>query len=173
MEQYIPDVYQQSIYTINYKKLKERGIRNLLFDLDNTLVPVNIKEPNEKIQELFHDLKKQGFNIVIFSNSPKCRLKPFKDILEVDCCPSACKPRPNKFLTVMNSIQGSVSETAIIGDQMLTDIKGGNRVGITTVLINPISNKDHIFTKFNRFYEKKIMKKLRDKNLFVKGRYYD
>lgn len=173
MEQYIPDVYQKSIYTINYTKLKERGIRNLLIDLDNTLVPINIKEPNEKIQELFHDLKNQGFQIVIFSNSPKSRLKPFKDILEVDCCARACKPKAKKFMTVMDSIQGTVSETAIIGDQMLTDIKGGNRVGITTILINPISEKDQIFTKFNRFYERKIMKKLRDKNLFVKGRYYD
>lgn len=173
MEQYLPDIYQQSIYTINYTKLRERGICNLLIDLDNTLVPVNVKVPNDKILELFHVLKGAGFRIVLFSNSPKKRLKPFKDALAVDCCARAGKPRSKKFLSVMDSIGGVISDTAIIGDQLMTNIKGGNRVGITTILVNPISKKDQFFTKFHRRQERKIMKKMRDNNLFVKGRYYD
>ena len=56
---------------------------------------------------------------------------------------------------------------------MLTDIVGGNKVGITTILVNPISVKDPFWTKPNRSMEKRIMKKLRDNNLFVKGRYYE
>ena len=65
------------------------------------------------------------------------------------------------------------SELAIIGDQFLTDIIGGNKVGITTILVNPIGLKDFFFTKINRIREKRIMDKLGKNLLFVKGRYYD
>ena len=50
MELYVPDVYKKSIYDINYNLLKEKGIKCLLFDLDNTLVPYNIKEVNDKLK---------------------------------------------------------------------------------------------------------------------------
>ena len=62
---------------------------------------------------------------------------------------------------------------AIIGDQLLTDVLGGNKIGITTILVNPLSDKDSIFTIFNRSKEKRIMKKLKKEDLFVKGRYYE
>ena len=173
MEKYIPDMYQQSIYTIDYQKLLDKGIKCLLFDLDNTLAPVTDKKPTKKLKDLFEELKKKGFKVIIFSNSLKNRIKPFKEELNVDCCASARKPSKTKFLLVMKEYQYNINEVAIIGDQILTDVVGGNKVGILTVLVNPISNKDFIFTKINRFREKKIMKKLRDKNLFSKGRYYE
>lgn len=173
MEKYIPDMYQQSIYTIDYQKLLSKGIKCILFDLDNTLVPVTDRQPTNKLKELFDELKRQGFKIIIFSNSHRKRLKPFKDELNVDCCASARKPFKEKFLLVLKEYHYNINEVAIIGDQILTDVVGGNKVGILTVLINPISNKDFFITKFNRIRERRIMKKLRDKNLFSKGRYYE
>ncbi len=173
MEKYIPDVYQKSIYAIDYTKLMEKGIKCLLFDVDNTLAPYHIKNVNDKLLELFTQLKEMGFQVVLFSNSGKKRLKPFKEELEVDCCANARKPNPKKFLHVLNTYHLSENEVAIIGDQMLTDIVGGNRVGITTVLVNPISLKDPFWTRPGRSREKRIMKKLRDRDLFVKGRYYE
>lgn len=173
MEKYVPDIYQKSIYTINYDKLKTRGIKCLLFDLDNTLVPFDIKEANSEIKDLFNQLKEKGFRVIIFSNSPKSRLKPFKDYLDVDCSASSRKPLKSGFLKILNEYKLEENEVAIIGDQLLTDIIGGNKVGITTILINPISTRDSIITKPNRFLEKRVMKKLRDHDLFVKGRYYE
>jgi HAD superfamily phosphatase (TIGR01668 family) len=173
MEKFIPDIYQKSIYTIDYQKLYDRGIRCLLFDLDNTLVPVSIKVPNKKIKDLFNEIKEKGFKIILFSNSHKKRLKVFKDELEVDCCASACKPFSKKFLAVLKEYNYNVSEVAIIGDQLLTDILGGNKVGITTILVNPVSPKDALTTKIMRYYERKIIRKLRKNNLFVRGKYYD
>lgn len=173
MENYVPDMYQQSIYTIDYQKLLNKGIKCLLFDLDNTLAPVTDRRPTQKLKDLFEDLKSKGFKVIIFSNSPKRRIKPFKEELNIDCCASARKPCKEKFLLVLKEYQYTVNEVAIIGDQILTDVLGGNRVGIMTILTNPISNKDFFVTKFNRYREKKIMKKLRDKNLFSKGRYYE
>ncbi|MDD3186875.1 MAG: YqeG family HAD IIIA-type phosphatase [Bacilli bacterium] len=174
MEKYVPDIYQKSIYTIDYDKLLNRGIKCLLFDLDNTIVPVNIKVPNKKVRDLFFNLKEKGFTVIIFSNAPKIRLKPFKEELEVDCCAHARKPRKKKFLKVINEYNFSVDEIAIIGDQLFSDILGGNRIGITTILINPISKYDDIFTRLvKRKMEVSMFKKLRDAGLFTKGKYYD
>lgn len=173
MEKYMPDVYQKSIYTINYQKLLSQGIKCLLFDLDNTLVPPSIKEPNDKLKELFNELKKMGFKIIIFSNSPKKRVKPFKDILEVDCSASSKKPSKKKFLLVLSEYNFLINEVAIIGDQILTDVLGGNKVGILTILVNPVSKKDLLITKFNRIIEKRIIKKLSKKSLFIRGKYYE
>ena len=64
------------------------------------------------------------------------------------------------------------NEVAIIGDQIVTDIKGGNNVGIISILVNPISDYDPIWTKIGRLREKRIIKKLRKMDLF-KGRFYD
>lgn len=173
MEKYIPDIYTKSIYTIDYVKLKNIGITHLLFDLDNTLCPIKMKEPNKKLKELFKDLKENGFTCFIFSNASKKRVSAYSDILEVKGYHKMKKPLKKGFTNFI--IENALQETnvAIIGDQMLTDIKGGNEIGIMTILVNPVSKKDSLITTFTRKIEKRVMKKLRDNNLFSKGRYYD
>ena len=173
MERYVPDIYQKSIHTINYDQLFSRGIRCLLFDLDNTLVPIDEKKPGNDVIELFDKLKKIGFKIIIFTNSPSKRVKPFKNILEVDCCPFACKPFSRKFLSIIKIYDLQFSELAIIGDSMMDDIYGGNNVGITTILIEQLKPKEFFIAGLKRKREKKIIKKLRDRGLFKKGNYYE
>lgn len=173
MERYLPDIYKENIYEINYSKLKEIGINCLLFDLDNTIVPFKEKIPREETKELFNKLKQMGFKIIIYSNSPKRRLNSFKEILEVEVFSSAKKPCSKNFYKLFNQYKLKETEVAIIGDQILTDIVGGNKVGITTILTTPLEAKDPFWTKPNRLREKKIMEKLREGNLFKKGRYYD
>lgn len=173
MEKYVPDVYQKSIYDINYKKLLNQGIKCIMFDLDNTLVPPNVKEPTTKVIELFNNLKKMGFRLIIFSNSPKKRVEPFKNVLEVDCSASSRKPFKTKFLKVLSDYNYTITEVAIIGDQIMTDILGGNKIGILTILVNPVSKHDMILTKFNRILERIIIRRLSKKSLFIKGKYYE
>lgn len=173
MEKYVPDIYQKSIYTINYDALYSRGIKCLLIDLDNTIVPITMKKSNKKIKELFDDLKTKGFKIIIFSNSPKSRVKVFKEELDVDCCALASKPFKRKYKKIMQIYDLKESEIACIGDQLLTDIKGGNKLGLTTILVNPVGTKERFLTKINRAFEKRILRKLRDNDLFAKGKYYE
>ena len=78
LEKFVPDIYQKSIYDINYDTLKKRGIKCLIFDLDNTLVPVTVKKPTKKVSDLFEDLKRKGFKLIIASNSPKKRVPQLK-----------------------------------------------------------------------------------------------
>lgn len=172
MEIYVPDVYSESIFTINYKKLYTNGIRFLLFDLDNTIIPYDKKDIDEKTIRLFEMLKKNGMTPIIFSNSPKKRVEKFAKKLNVDFVSSAKKPLSKSYLETLRKYKFKVNETAMIGDQLLTDIKGGNRVGIITVLVNPISSYDPIWTKIGRMREKTLKEKMREKGIF-KGRFYD
>lgn len=173
MKKYIPKMYQPSIYDIPYEVLKEKGITHLLFDLDNTIIPPHIGKANKKTKDLFGRLKKMGFTIIIFSNSGKKRVEPFGSYLEVEVHPSSIKPLRKGFYHVFNQYDLKKEQVTIIGDQLVTDIIGGNRVGIMTILIDPISSKDKIFTKWNRLREHYILQKLKKENLFEKGNYYE
>jgi len=173
MENYVADIYQKSIYMIDYQKLINRGIKCILFDLDNTLVPPSFKHPTKKVKEFIEELKGMGFKLIIFSNSSYQRVKVFKEELGIDAYYWVRKPKSKKFIKVMEKYRYDVSEVAIIGDQIVTDILGGNNVGITTILVNPISPKEKWVTKFNRWREGRILARLRDADLFVKGKYYD
>ena len=173
MEIYLPKIYQKSIYTIDYTKLLNMGIKCLLYDLDNTIVPKDNKMPPSKAKDLFISLKQKGFRVILFSNSPSIRLKRFKEALAVEGISSAKKPLTHKLKKLLRDNGYSKDEVAIIGDQLMTDIKVGNKVGITTILVNPISDKDFFITKLNRIMEKRKIKNLTEKNLFQKDRFYD
>ena len=172
MDLFIPDQYAQSIYTINYKKLKKNGIKCLLFDLDNTIAPYSITKPDAKIKELFATLQ-EDFKVIIISNSSKTRLRPFKEILNIDTAYSSRKPFKKKYKKIMEMYRYESKDIACIGDQLLTDILGANRMQMTSILVNRIATSEPIWTRCNRFFEKFILKNLKHKDLLVMGEYYD
>ena len=114
-----------------------------------------------------------GFKVIIFSNTNKNRLTPFKKTLEVDCAASSRKPLKRKYKKVLTEYKYLESEVAMIGDQIVTDIYGGNRMGIFTVLIKPMTKNEPIWTKCNRVRENYIIKKMEKRNLFSRGKYYE
>lgn len=172
MNKLVPNLYQKDIYTINYKKLKKIGIRCLLFDLDNTCVPYHDITFSKKLKELFNKLKKMGYIVIIFSNSPNKRLKKFAN-LDVDYNAMSLKPLSYNFRKVMKKYHVEKEEVCIIGDQLFTDIYGGNKVGIYTCLVEPLTNKELTFTKITRYFEKRKIKKLEKEGKFKRGNYYD
>ena len=172
MDKFIPDIYQKSIYDINYKKLKKAGIKCILFDLGNTLVPYTTKVPTKKIKDLFAELS-SDFKIIIMSNSGKNRLRPFKEKLNVDVAFKSHKPLKKKYKKILEIYNYKPEEVAAIGDQLMTDVFGGNRVGITTIFVNRIGPVEPITTRFNRILERKLLKKLNKKGVLIKGEYYD
>lgn len=172
LDLFVPDVYAQSIYTINYKKLKKNGIKCLLFDLDNTIAPYKVSEPDQKVKELIARLE-ADFKVIIVSNSGKNRLRPFKEKLNVDVAFSSKKPLKGKYKKILELYKFKIDEVACIGDQLLTDILGANRMGFTSILVNKVAKYEMFPTKVNRFIEKKILKRLAKKNILVSGVYYD
>ena len=149
MEVFRPDIYQKSIYDIDYIKLKNMGIRCLLFDLDNTLAPIDKDVPDKKLLDFFKE---------------KCN---------VDSSFHSRKPFSKKHKKILDIYHFQDTEVACIGDQLLTDIYGANRLGFTSILVNPISKKDKVGTKINRFFEKRIYASLKRRGLLERGVYYE
>ncbi len=170
---FLPDIYQKSIYKINYEKLKSCGIKCLIFDLDNTITPVTLNKPTKRLKDLFNRLKLMGFKCLILSNSGKKRVEQFKNGLCVDSGFSCKKPSNKKYIKVMNNYNYMPDEIAMVGDQLLTDIYGANRMGFTSILVNQIGKKDLVISLFNRFIEKIIFRTFRKRDLFTRGKYYD
>lgn len=172
MDLFIPDIYAQSVYEINYKKLKKNGIKCLLFDLDNTIASYKSNEPDMKVKELFNRLE-NDFKVIIMSNSGKNRLRPFKEKLNVDVAFSSKKPLKGKYKKILELYKFNIDEVACIGDQLLTDILGANRMGFTSILVNRVAKFETTPTKINRFFEKFILRRLAKQNILVIGEYYD
>ena len=172
MDIFVPDIYQKSIYTINYKKLKKNGIKCLLFDLNNTLASYEVDYPDNKLRELIFELEKD-FKVIIISNSSKKRVRPFKEKLNVDSAFSSKKPFKKKYKKIMNLYNFKVHEIAVIGDELLTDIWGGNKMGFKTILVNGISEEEPFYMRIIRYFELKIIKKLNKKGILFKGEYYE
>ena len=173
MNNLIPDIYQNNVYNIDYEKLKQRGIKCLLFDLDNTLVLNSDTKPTGELQKLFIRLEDMGFKVIIVSNSSKKRLTNFKEILNVDTAYHSYKPFSFKYKKILKMYKFDVSEVAGIGDQLLTDVLGANKVGITSVFVDKLGDDDFLGTKINRWMEKKILKKLNKRGIYEKGKYYE
>ncbi len=172
MKKFIPSMYQKDIFSINYEKLKEMGIKTILFDLDNTLSPAYEMFYNEKTKELFNKLKKD-FKLVIFSNNFEKRVKPIADFYGVDYTCVSIKPLGFKYHFIVKKYRLSKNQIAAVGDQLLTDILGGNSFGIMTILVDPISDVDEKETWLNRKIEARILKKFKEKKILEKGKYYD
>ncbi len=168
----IPDMYKESIFKINYKKLKEMNIKCLLFDLDNTIASYQKDKPEKKVKELMAILG-EDFKIIILSNGKKGRVRPFKEALNIDSAHSSKKPLKMKYKKIMSMYKFKPNEIACIGDQILTDVLGANRIGALSILVNPTGAFEPFTTKFNRFFERIILKKLNKKGVLIKGEYYE
>ena len=173
MDIFRPDIYRQSIYDIDYKKLKEQGIKCLIFDLDNTLVPIDEDVPNKNLKEFIFHLEEMGFRVAIVSNSSKNRVCPFKEQLNVDSSFHSCKPFKKKFKKILKLYKLNIYEVILVGDQLLTDILGANRMGFTSILVNQVGKKDYFWTSINRKIEKYIYKYLEKNKLLKRGVYYE
>ena len=168
MELFVPDMFYKNIYLIDYKKLKKNGIKCLIFDLDNTIASIDICEPDKKVKELFYKLNKE-FKLIILSNNTKNRVRPFKEKLNIDSSYNSLKPFKKKYKKIMELYSFKDTEIACIGDQLLTDVLGANKMGFTSILVNPISPNEYLKTRINRFFERKIIKKLKTKGVLVVG----
>ena len=160
-----PDLYVDSIYDLDFDQLKETGINAYLLDLDNTLVETDQLESPPELVQLFADLKIKGIKLIILSNSSQRRVGEFAEPLSLPYIGRALKPFAHNYHRAMEMLDVTPDETAMIGDQRLTDIKGGNRNGLYTVLVKSLSKKEGVPTKINRFFEGFIIKMLSKRGL--------
>jgi HAD superfamily phosphatase (TIGR01668 family) len=167
---YKPTTYAKDIYSINYQKLLNQNINILLFDIDNTIGDNKDKTPNQKAIELFKKLKKDGFQIFIISNALKKRAIRYGKALDTKAYYFSIKPLKRQYIRIIKENKLSNENIAAIGDQLLTDILGANKMKIVSILVDPISKNESILTKIDRIKENKLIKKY---NLLEKGKYYE
>ncbi|NJP36522.1 YqeG family HAD IIIA-type phosphatase [Alkalicoccus luteus] len=165
MKKFIPNEYVQSIYDIDTANLKELGIRGIITDLDNTLVEWDRKDATDELLNWLEMLRNEGFEVVIVSNNNEKRVHTFAAPHGLTFIHSAKKPFSRAFRAACKLMKLKHEETVVIGDQLLTDILGGNRAGFRTILVVPVAQTDGILTKFNRQVERRVFRAMKKKGL--------
>jgi len=150
-----PKVYINSVYNIDLRKLKKtKKIKGIIVDLDNTLVAWGQKEVSQKTIDWVKEAKRLGFKICIVSNTNSKRVAEFAKIFNIPYHSKYFKPFSIAFNNGLKILDTKKSETVVIGDQIFTDIWGGNRLKLLTILVVPIVKKDSIGTFLHRNLEK-------------------
>lgn len=152
-----PSLYLPSIFAIDLDKLVSRGIRGLILDLDNTLIEWNAPLPNPPLVQWVAQVRGKGLLACIVSNNRRDRVTTFARDLGIPAIPSAGKPRRGAFREAMKLMGTSPDETAVIGDQIFTDVLGGNRLGLHTILVVPITRREFVGTRFVRRIERLVL----------------
>lgn len=155
-EIFYPDHMIVSAYEIPYEKLYERGIRALIFDIDNTLTEHG-KPATERTITLMERLKKIGFRVCLLSNNKEERVKLFNEQIQVEYIYKAGKPKRSGYEQAMKKMGSTVKDTIFIGDQLFTDVWGAKRTGIETYLVEPIDKHEEIQIVLKRYLEKPIL----------------
>lgn len=159
----VPRLKADTIYDIPLDKLWENGIRGIITDLDNTLVGARVPLATPELVEWLKQARERGFQIVIVSNNNRIRVSKFAEPIVVPFISGARKPFNRAFVKAMGLMELEPAQVAVVGDQMLTDVLGGNRIGLFTVMVNPIAVKDEgFFTRINRRIEKLALRLLKE-----------
>lgn len=156
MSRLYPWAEANSAYQIDYKKEYDNGVRGVLFDVDNTLVPHGAPA-TKQAKELFETLHKIGLKTCIISNNKEARVSPFAKAVGSDYVYKADKPSARGYKQAMERIHTTPNTTIFIGDQIFTDIYGANRAGIRTYLVKPIHPKEEIQIVLKRYLEKIVL----------------
>jgi len=162
MKIFQPKVHYKTVHDIDLNKLKSMGIINLMVDLDETLRKRNSGEIPEESIEWIQGLKEKGFNVCITSNNPfPWQVKKIEELFKVPCTIFALKPLPIAFYQAMRVLKSRTSNTALIGDQLFTDIWGANILGIYSILVDPITGAEKgIFRRMMRWLEEKVFPRI-------------
>ena len=163
LDKFKPDAYFKSVHDVTPQFLQSKGIKGIITDLDNTLVPWDVHDATEEIKAWFKEILNHDMKVTIISNNNMERVKTFSDPIQIPFVHSAKKPLRKGFKQGSKQMGLAAHEIAVIGDQLLTDILGGNLGGFYTILVTPIVQTDAKITAFNRKMERFILKRLRRK----------
>ena len=173
-ETYVPDVYQKTIFSIEYSRLKEAGIKLISFDIDDTIVALEGNSIDKATITLFEKLKMMGFSLVMISNNISSkRVQHFSEKLGIDGIARAEKPSVECFRTIIDKYEKTnhanitPANMAHIGNSLLSDIASGNTFGVTTCLVRNVGNLIKVYKIF-RPAERELRAELKARGIWVK-----
>jgi HAD superfamily phosphatase (TIGR01668 family) len=163
LSHFIPYDCRKTIFDIDYTKLYESGKRIILMDIDNTVIPYDVAVPTEIIMGFFEKIRKMGFKLIFISNNNNERVSVFAKAMGADFISQAWKPFKRGYNKAIALAKPYTKKQMIsVGDQLMTDILGSNRMGIEAILVAPLKKKsEKWYTKVNRIAEEHVLKKLK------------
>ncbi|MCI2254466.1 YqeG family HAD IIIA-type phosphatase [Domibacillus sp. PGB-M46] len=154
---FLPNEQVRSVLEIQPERLKQKGIKAIITDLDNTLVAWDRPDATPELLIWFQKMREAGIKVLIVSNNNQKRVSTFSTPLDLPFIFEARKPMGRAFRKAIKLLSVRKEETVVIGDQLLTDVFGGNRSGIYTILVIPIAATDGFWTRINRKIERRLM----------------
>lgn len=159
-----PRIYVSSILEIKPGLLKDLGLKGVIFDLDNTIVRRDSLNAPPEILKLITELREEGFKMGIVSNNSRRRVGTIAAEMDMPAVHRAVKPLAGPFRRALKLLGTSPRETALVGDQIFTDILGGNMAGLYTILVVPMQGKEFWGTRLiSRHLEKIVLARLKRK----------
>ncbi len=157
----IPDYMFSRYDEVTPEFLRSIGVRVLLADIDNTLAPYEQPDPDDRHRAWLASLAQAGISVALVSNNGRARVERFNETLGLTAYWDCGKPS-RKFLDrAMAELSGSVADTAVLGDQLLTDAYAGKRLGLVTIIVPPIRDKKTLFFRFKRLLERPFLRAYR------------
>ncbi|MDD4212111.1 MAG: YqeG family HAD IIIA-type phosphatase [Bacilli bacterium] len=162
LKTYLPQGVYSTVYDVDYQALYDAGKRLIIMDIDNTLIPYDETHPNSNIVTLFDRLKAMGFAIALVSNNHLPRVREFSDALGCSYVASARKPFSKGYRKIAKLFPTLSRESMhAIGDQLMTDVAGANRMGISCTLVRVLKwRSEKWYTKLNRKIEQIVLKRM-------------
>ncbi len=136
----LPKVITNALTDITPQFLQQRGVRLLMLDFDNTIVPYTTSTPTPKMEKWLQEMKQSDIQICVVSNSKRERVVNFCRRYRISCITHAKKPFHRGIRACMAQFSAKPSECALVGDQIFTDTLGANGCGVTSVLVSAIDN---------------------------------
>lgn len=169
---FIPDFYYSNFSEIDFKFFLDMGKSIIFLDIDNTIMTYSEKVPIKSILDNINKAIELGFDIILVSNNSKKRVSEFANKMNFKYIARANKPFKKGYKKAIKLINNQSKEKVIfIGDQLITDIFGANKMEITNLLVNPLKTKtEHWYTKINRCLENSVLKSMRkiDESMYKK-----
>ena len=136
----LPKIIVPALTDVGIELLHSRGIKLLMLDFDNTIVPYTTSVPTEEMKAWFADMAQRDIQLCIVSNSRKDRVKVFAAQYGIPCITHSRKPFPKGIQECLRRFSADPKECALVGDQIFTDTLGANCTGVTSILVNAIDN---------------------------------
>ena len=155
----LPDLMVANVNELDERFYKDYGIKAVVFDIDNTLVAHTESKPPQNVLSYFEFLKEIGIKYAIVSNNNKERVESFCKNLGIPYYYKALKPRKKYLKKVLADMGAEANSSALIGDQLFTDILGGNCMKMLSVLVTAVGEDETSFVSFKRKFEKRILQK--------------
>jgi putative phosphatase len=152
-----PDAEADSIYAIDPSALRARGIRGVILDLDNTMVPWGAWDVPQALGPWIAAARAVDLRLCIVSNNAGARVAHIAAALDLPAVTAAWKPRRRALRRALGVMGTAPDATALIGDQVFTDVLGGNRLGLHTILVHPQSGREFPLTRLTRLAERFVV----------------